>query len=134
MTPRTITGGKVMVRAVDRPPQALREIYPAVFAEGRHWVSGPGIKRDHLRERREDHQTLVVTVAPIGEAAIQPTKVGGISETILVDFRIVSHLVSPVAELMAATCDSEVLVYSVPPTISGVIRWRNWGLPPDWRP
>ena len=64
------------------------EVDPAVGAECRHRLSRLGIQRDHVRERREDHHAFVVAVAPIGDAAMQPSVVGGDAETVLVDLGI----------------------------------------------
>jgi hypothetical protein len=77
-----------VVIPVDRPPQALREIDPAIDPERRHRFSGPSIQRDHLRERGQHHHAFVIAAAPIGNAAMQPSIVGGNAETVFVNFGI----------------------------------------------
>ena len=61
------------------------EIDAAVLAETRDRLAGLRIERDHLRERGQDDDALVVAVAPIGDAAVQPAEIGGHAEAVLVD-------------------------------------------------
>ncbi len=72
----------------DGAPQAGVEIDTSVGAEVRDGLSGSGIERDHLCKSRQDHDPLVVAIAPIGEAAMGPAEVGGRPEPILIDLGV----------------------------------------------
>src|SRR5882757_2036875 len=77
-----------VVVGVDRPAQTLREIDPAIGPETWQQFSRFRIQRDHLRERGQDYNTLVITVPPIRDTAIDPSDIGRNAKTVFVDFWI----------------------------------------------
>ena len=74
---------------MDRTSQSFREIDPAILAECRHRLSGLSVERDHLREGSEDHDALVVAIAPVSNAAMQPAEIWRNAKAVLVDLWIV---------------------------------------------
>jgi hypothetical protein len=89
----------------------LREIDAAVSAEALHRLAPVLASSAIICAKGGQHDdALVVAVAPIGDAAMQPAVIGGNAEAVVVDLGSNTHLVSPVAASMAATCDSEVEV------------------------
>ena len=71
-----------------RPPQTEVEIDAAVGPEIRDGRSGPGVERNHLRKRGQDHDALVATPTPIGDAAVGPADIGRRPEPVLVDLGV----------------------------------------------
>ena len=74
--------------AIDRPPQALRQVNLPIGTERRHRLFGLRIQRNHLRERGEDDNAFLAAVAPVSHAAVQPAIVRGYPEAVLVDFGV----------------------------------------------
>ena len=71
---------------IGRSAQGFDKINPAVLAEAGNRLAGLGIQRIHPPKRGQHDDALVVTIAPIGDAAVQPAEIGRHAEPVLVDF------------------------------------------------
>jgi hypothetical protein len=75
ITPRTITGGDVLVIEAaigDEAREPLREIDRSLVAETFDRLSGARVERDHRCVAGDQNQPLVRAIAPVGDTAVHP--------------------------------------------------------------